>query len=85
MAKSCFTHKRRPGVEGTGVGIEKNCERLLNSDSPQITQLQNFPITKFLYSPGATCAGAPPATSAELNTGFAPKCAGLAASNCSLR
>src|SRR6266404_9976078 len=37
------------------------------------------------HSPGATSPGAPPITSATLNTGFAPKCAGLAASNCSLR
>src|SRR5262249_20837916 len=37
------------------------------------------------YSPGAATGGAPTATSSALKTAFAPKCAGAAASSCSLR
>ena len=63
--------KTNAGPRGTGVVF-------LNSSSV-ISRWLNF------YSPGCTTTGAPALASSELNTAFAPKCAGSGASNCSLR
>src|SRR5215831_6794041 len=80
-------HKRRPTQLGDRRNFQQTIELLFSSRTTQIRDPllkgKDPQFSQILHSPGAASAGAPPITSAVLNTGFDPKWAGLAASNCS--